>query len=103
MCINAPTGCYYCATIVYVHTYAWGILECRPRYIYIYIYIFKISMSHDLRVSSLAAIMSVYVILATVPLVIQPIRGVTVTPHMTIIGNQELRGAENACNVAMVI
>ena len=37
----------------HVRTYACGILECRPRYIYIYI--FKISMSHDLRVSSLAA------------------------------------------------
>ena len=37
----------------YVRMYAWGILECRPRYIYIYIYIFTISMSHDLKVSSL--------------------------------------------------
>ena len=43
----------YTTRTVY-HTYAWGILECRPRYIYIYI--FKISMSHDLRVSSLAAL-----------------------------------------------
>ena len=50
MHINARAGALLLHDM-YIHMYAWGILECRPGYIYIYI--FTISMSHDLRVSSL--------------------------------------------------